>query len=110
MAMTAAKPWLAHYEPGVPAEINPNEYPSLVDLLDREKLAAIDLFDRVQLAEVIRVCRNSDSLSAAGRTLFAASRAAKSHPNDADRLRKYLARFDLAWNEIRNSAKSAGSG
>ncbi|HET8870390.1 MAG TPA: AMP-binding protein, partial [Aquabacterium sp.] len=35
MAMTAAKPWLAQYEPGVPAEINPNEYASLVDLLDQ---------------------------------------------------------------------------
>ena len=33
--MTAAKPWLAHYEAGVPAEINPNEYNSLVDLLDQ---------------------------------------------------------------------------
>jgi long-chain acyl-CoA synthetase len=30
-----AKPWLASYEPGVPAEINPDEYGSLVDLLDQ---------------------------------------------------------------------------
>jgi len=30
-----AKPWLASYEPGVPAEINPDEYNSLVDLLDQ---------------------------------------------------------------------------
>ena len=33
--MTSTKPWLAHYEPGVPAEINPEEYTSLVDLLDQ---------------------------------------------------------------------------
>ncbi len=32
--MTSSKPWLANYEPGVPAEINPDEYASLVDLLD----------------------------------------------------------------------------
>jgi len=32
---TSSKPWLAHYEPGVPAEINPAEYDSLVDLLDQ---------------------------------------------------------------------------
>ncbi len=32
---TSSKPWLAHYEPGVPAEINPGEYDSLVDLLDQ---------------------------------------------------------------------------
>ena len=33
--MTSSKPWLANYEPGVPAEINPGEYASLVDLLDQ---------------------------------------------------------------------------
>ncbi|MEY4763500.1 MAG: hypothetical protein RI907_173 [Pseudomonadota bacterium] len=30
-----AKPWLQHYEPGVPPQINPDEYDSLVDLLDQ---------------------------------------------------------------------------
>lgn len=29
-----AKPWLAEYSPGVPAEIDPDRYPSLVALLD----------------------------------------------------------------------------
>ncbi|WP_411891423.1 RNA repair transcriptional activator RtcR [Yoonia sp. SDW83-1] len=57
----------------------------------------IDEFDRVQLAAVIRVCQQSASISAAGRRLFAASRAAKSSRNDADRLRKYLDRFGLDW-------------
>ena len=59
--------------------------------------AAIDPFDRVQLAEVLRVCRASRSLSEAGRTLFSASRLRRSSANDADRLRKYLARFGLDW-------------
>ena len=58
---------------------------------------ALDLFDRVQLAEVLRVCAEHPSLSAAGRHLFAQSRARKANPNDADRLRKYLARFGLAF-------------
>jgi len=49
----------------------------------------------VQLAEVVRVCRASRTLSEAGRTLFAASRARKGSTNDADRLRKYLKRFGL---------------
>ena len=57
----------------------------------------IDRFDRAQLAEVIRVCRASRSLSDAGRALFAVSRAEKRSVNDADRLRKYLARFELDW-------------
>lgn len=60
--------------------------------------ADIDEFDRVQLAAVIRVCRQTASLSAAGRRLFAASRSAKTSRNDADRLRKYLDRFGLDWN------------
>ena len=72
----------------------------LSELLTAEQLANLDLFDRVQLTEVVRICRASESLSAAGRTLFAASRAAKSQPNDADRLRKYLARFGLTWAEV----------
>jgi transcriptional regulatory protein RtcR len=66
-------------------------------LLAQENLARIDPFDRVQLAYTIDVCRRSGSLSAAGRALFAASRALRTSTNDADRLRKYLARFDLDW-------------
>lgn len=66
-------------------------------ILAPEALAEIDPFDRVQLAETIRTCRSSRSLSEAGRTLFAASRTRRTSANDADRLRKYLARFGLDW-------------
>jgi transcriptional regulatory protein RtcR len=69
----------------------------LGSLLNSEQLAALDVFDRVQLAEVVRLCRQHATLSAAGRALFAASRASKASVNDADRLRKYLARFGLDW-------------
>lgn len=69
----------------------------LREVFDEVRLSKIDLFDQAQLALVITVCRESASLSAAGRRLFAASRAAKTSGNDADRLRKYLARFDLDW-------------
>ena len=57
----------------------------------------IDLFDKQQLETVIEICRRSSSLSEAGRKLFAVSRQQKKQPNDADRLRKYLLRFDLSW-------------
>jgi transcriptional regulatory protein RtcR len=67
----------------------------LGEVLGREPLAALDRFDRVQLAEVVRTCRRHRSLSAAGRALFAVSRQKRATPNDADRLRKYLARFGL---------------
>jgi transcriptional regulatory protein RtcR len=69
----------------------------LEDLLGVDSLAAIDPFDQVQLAEVIRVCQRSRSLSEAGRTLFSASRSRRSSSNDADRLRKYLQRYGLDW-------------
>ena len=60
----------------------------------------LDEFDRVQLAGVIRICRQSANLSAAGRRLFAESRNQKASRNDADRLRKYLARFGLGWDDL----------
>ncbi|PZX44502.1 transcriptional regulatory protein RtcR [Roseinatronobacter thiooxidans] len=61
---------------------------------------ALDEFDRVQLAAVLRACRECTSLSAAGRRLFATSRQGKASQNDADRLRKYLGRFGLDWVKI----------
>lgn len=65
-----------------------------------EKADALDSFDRTQLNGVIEICRQSDSLSEAGRKLFAVSRRAKKQANDADRLRKYLLRFELTWEEV----------
>jgi transcriptional regulatory protein RtcR len=71
---------------------------SVLSVAQRSEL---DRFDQVQLAEVVRVCRSAKSLSEAGRVLFAVSRAKKEKPNDADRLRKYLARFGLDWEEVK---------
>ncbi|WNW11602.1 RNA repair transcriptional activator RtcR [Pseudomonas sp. DTU_2021_1001937_2_SI_NGA_ILE_001] len=62
----------------------------------------LDLFDRMQLKGVVEVCRRADSLSDAGRQLFGVSRRDKANPNDADRLRKYLARFGLSWKQLRD--------
>jgi transcriptional regulatory protein RtcR len=76
------------------------EEESLSEFLSPEDLAKIDLFDRTQLARVIAICRSSRSLSDAGRLLFNASRHLKKTPNDADRLRKYLSRFNLDWNHV----------
>jgi transcriptional regulatory protein RtcR len=72
----------------------------LLDILGVEKLAHTDLFDSAQLASFVRVCRESKTLSAAGRKLFAASRTAKTSTNDADRLKKYVARFGLNWDLV----------
>jgi len=70
-------------------------------VLGRERAAEVDPFDRAQLEEVLRVCRQSRSLSEAGRALFAVSRGKKKSVNDADRLRKYLARFAIEWGDVK---------
>ena len=75
----------------------------LTDWLTEPQLAALDLFDRVQLEAVIRICRQSRNQAAAGRTLFAASRVAKQTVNDSDRLRKYLAKFGLSYEAVATS-------
>ena len=69
----------------------------LASVLGPKVLEQLDLFDRVQLAAVIGVCRESATLSEAGRKLFGSTREKRKVQNDADRLRKYLARFDLDW-------------
>ncbi len=62
--------------------------------------AEIDPFDRPGLELALQTCRQSKSLAEAGRTLFAISRTQRKSTNDGDRLRKYLARFDLSWDRI----------
>ena len=76
-------------------------------LLPAERLEQMDLFDRMQLEAVLRVCRQSPSLSDAGRRLFDQSRTQRSVVNDADRLRKYLLKFGLKWDDLAGRAPAA---
>ena len=69
-------------------------------LIGEEAFEAMDLFDRLQLEAVVRVCRESKTLSDAGRKLFHRSRKQRSVVNDADRLRKYLQKHGLSWAEV----------
>lgn len=69
-------------------------------ILSEPALKRLDPFDRVQLAFVVATCRESRNLSEAGRILFSASREERRSTNDADRLRKYLARFGLDWTNL----------
>jgi transcriptional regulatory protein RtcR len=73
------------------------------EVLGAERAAMLDRFDRVQLEDVLSVCKRSASLSAAGRELFASSRSTRRSVNDADRLRKYLARFGIDFKDLRAS-------
>jgi transcriptional regulatory protein RtcR len=72
-----------------------------VDRVLGARARELDRFDRVQLEDVLAACAEASSLSDAGRTLFSESRKEKSSTNDADRLRKYLARFGLDWASVR---------
>jgi len=76
--------------------------------LEPERIADLDRFDRAQLAEVLRVCASAATLSEAGRALFSVSRQRRTTANDADRLRKYLARFGLTWPMLRERRRPSG--
>jgi transcriptional regulatory protein RtcR len=69
-------------------------------LIGEKAYEAMDLFDRLQLEAVLRICRESRTLSDAGRKLFHRSREQRSVVNDADRLRKYLHKHGLSWAEV----------
>ncbi|UJR84940.1 RNA repair transcriptional activator RtcR [Sandaracinus amylolyticus] len=84
----------------VTTKSTPGESDRVEETLGPERASGIDRFDRVQLEEVLRVCARSRSLSEAGRVLFAESRKTRTTINDADRLRKYLARFELDWDAL----------
>jgi len=68
--------------------------------LAAERIAQLDRFERTQLEDALAVCLEARSLSEAGRRLFSASRTRRTTANDADRLRKYLTRFGLAWQDL----------
>ncbi|MDF1837294.1 MAG: RNA repair transcriptional activator RtcR [Planctomycetota bacterium] len=62
--------------------------------------APIDPFERPSLEYALQTCRASKTQAEAGRKLFAISRTKRKTTNDGDRLRKYLARFDLSWDRV----------
>lgn len=68
---------------------------NLLDYVSEEQEKNLDLFDRAQLQTVLEVVHSTNSLSEAGRVLFAESRKVRTTRNDADRLRKYLAKFGI---------------
>ena len=70
---------------------------SYPDKIDWENL---DLFDRLQLQNVIDECRKHQNMAQAGRALFHVSRNSRAKTNDSDRLRKYLQKFGLEWGDI----------
>ena len=83
--------------PGVPAQTPAAD---LTKVLEPAVAAGLDPFDHVQLAYVVGVCQRAKTLSDAGREVFAISRHKRSVTNDADRLKKYLTKFGLAFERL----------
>ena len=83
-----------------PDDAAAGELADLTTVFTPDRLAEIDPFDRVQLAHVIAVCHRSNTLSEAGRELFCVSRQKRSVSNDADRLKKYLAKWGVSFGDL----------
>ena len=69
--------------------------------LSREQREKIDPFDRGQLAEVLQTCEAGRGRFGSGAGVVCGFANEKGWSNDADRLRKYLARFGLEWKNLR---------
>lgn len=72
----------------------------LVKYVGRAKLEQMDYDDQLHLAAVLRVCRNSHTLSDAGRKLFNISRQQRKDNNDSDRLSKYLRNYNIDTQDL----------
>ncbi|MDL2307116.1 RNA repair transcriptional activator RtcR family protein [Desulfovibrio sp. OttesenSCG-928-C06] len=89
--------WREDEEKGSPA------FPLLARLKDEhgiELADSMDLFDKIQLEQVLEICRDSGTRSLAGRRLFAISRAKKKSNDDTARLNKYLKSYGLDWDLV----------
>lgn len=84
-----------------------DDRPTVLNTLLGAEADNLDLFDRLQLQNVIAVCQQARTISEAGRLLFNISRLGKATVNDADRLRKYLTRFNLSWEMLKDQHSSS---
>ncbi|WP_144392112.1 RNA repair transcriptional activator RtcR [Pleionea sediminis] len=69
--------------------------------LSKAQISELDNFDKAQLKYVIATCLRHRSMASAGRELFDQSRLKKTKANDSNRLQKYLAKFELTFDQIK---------
>jgi transcriptional regulatory protein RtcR len=77
------------------------QYPFVQKVLGAPFVLENDPFELVQVEEVLRVCRKQKTLSQAGRSLFSSSRSKRAKLNDSDRLRKFLLKYNLTWEDVK---------
>ena len=91
---------IARTQGAAPSCAIPTDSTDLAALLGDGYETRYDAIDLVQLAYVVSICRESETMSAAAKKLYAVSRLAKKSSNDSDRLSKYLARFGLKFKQF----------
>ncbi len=72
----------------------------LQNTLNTDTYEALDLFEQVQLAQVIQLCKDSKSMADAGRKLFNKSRLQNTVTNDSQRLAVYLKKYSLIFKQL----------
>lgn len=76
----------------------------LANFLDKNALLDMDKFEKIQLAGVINVCQvcksQGKNQAEVGRLLFSQSRQKLKSPNDSDRVRKFLLKFGLKFEDL----------
>jgi transcriptional regulatory protein RtcR len=85
----------------------PNTSSSQIDLneiLSPEQLQSLDLFEQLQLSNVIEVCQQCSTMAEAGRRLFNVSREQKTSANDSHRIKTYLNKYGLIFKDIVKTA------
>ena len=91
---------IARTQGAAPSCAIPTDSTDLAALLGDGYETRYDAIDLVQLAYVVSICSESETMSAAAKKLYAVSRLAKKSSNDSDRLSKYLARFGLKFKQF----------
>lgn len=68
--------------------------------LSKDVLDTMDYYEQMQLAAVVKACRESPSMAAAGRLLFNRSRLNKSSSNDSHRVKQLLQKYGLSFADV----------
>ena len=69
-------------------------------LLSQETLDGMDYYDQINLANMVKICQQCQSMAEAGRKLFNKSREMKSSVNDSHRVKQLLGKYKLSFNEL----------
>lgn len=102
IALASSAP--AHNDVGSDSENSASsEQLPLCELVLQERVAEHDRFDLVQLEAVLAAIKATRNMAQAGRQLFGVSRATRETPNDSDRVRKFLTRWQLDYTATRET-------